>query len=197
MAAGPNLLGDRPPQRKLRRTPLLTDRRFHRLLGVVAALFGVLVLAIVATLAIQARSSLQHFGLGFLIGTEWNPVKAVYGALPFVAGTLITTALALILAVPIGLGVAVFLAFFAPARAIGPLSALVEALAAVPSVVYGLWGLLAVAPWVRSVLEPALQRVTHGFVLFSGPALGVGVLLAGLILAAMVLPTIAAVSVTC
>jgi phosphate transport system permease protein len=153
-----------------------------------------LMLAILATLVLQARQAFEHFGLGFLVSTQWNPVRLEYGALPFIIGTLFTTALALVLAVPVGLGVATFLAFFTPSWAKGALSALVETLAAIPSVVFGLWGLLAVAPWVRTVLEPQLHEVSHGFALFSGPMLGVGVLLAGLVLAAMVLPTIAAVS---
>ena len=161
---------------------------------VVGVLFMLLMLAILATLVLQARQAFEHFGLGFLVSTQWNPVRLEYGALPFIIGTLFTTALALVLAVPVGLGVATFLAFFTPSWAKGALSALVETLAAIPSVVFGLWGLLAVAPWVRTVLEPQLHEVSHGFALFSGPMLGVGVLLAGLVLAAMVLPTIAAVS---
>lgn len=184
----------RPPQSGLRKALHLTDRRFRGGLVVVGVLFMLLMLAILATLVLQARQAFEHFGLGFLVSTQWNPVRLEYGALPFIIGTLFTTALALVLAVPVGLGVATFLAFFTPSWAKGALSALVETLAAIPSVVFGLWGLLAVAPWVRTVLEPQLHEVSHGFALFSGPMLGVGVLLAGLVLAAMVLPTIAAVS---
>jgi phosphate transport system permease protein len=194
MQAGSPQKWSRPPQSGLRQALHLTDRRFRGGLVLGALLFGVLVLAILVVLVIQASQAFGHFGLGFLVGTEWNPLRLEYGALPFIIGTLITTAVALALAVPIGLGVASFLAFFAPTWTRGALSVLVESLAAIPSVVFGLWGLLAVAPWVRTVLEPQLQHVTHGFFLFSGPALGIGVLLAGLILAAMVLPTIAAVS---
>ena len=183
-----------PPESGLRRALHLSDRRFRGGLVVVGVLFMLLMVAILASLVLQARQAFEHFGLGFLISTQWNPVRLEYGALPFILGTLFTTALALILAVPVGLGVATFLAFFTPSWAKGALSVLVESLAAIPSVVFGLWGLLAVAPWVRTVLEPQLQQVTHGFALFSGPILGVGVLLAGLVLAAMVLPTIAAVS---
>jgi phosphate transport system permease protein len=194
MQSDPHPLRSRPPQSGLRRALRLTDRRFRGGLVVVGVLFMVLMLAILATLVFQARQAFEHFGFGFLISTQWNPVRLEYGALPFILGTLFTTALALVLAVPVGLGVAAFLAFFTPSWAKGALSVLVETLAAIPSVVFGLWGLLAVAPWVRTVLEPQLHQVTHGFALFSGPILGVGVLLAGLVLAAMVLPTIAAIS---
>lgn len=194
MRSEPHPLRSRPPQSGLRRALHLTDRRFRGGLVVVGVLFMLLMLAILATLVLQAREALEHFGFGFLISTQWNPVRLEYGALPFILGTLFTTVLALVLAVPVGLGVAIYLAFFTPSWAKGVLSVLVETLAAIPSVVFGLWGLLAVAPWVRTVLEPQLHQVTHGFALFSGPILGVGVLLAGLILAAMVLPTIAAIS---
>lgn len=194
MQSDPHPLRARPPQSGLRRALHLTDRRFRGGLVVVGVLFMLLMLAILATLVLQARQAFEHFGLGFLVSTQWNPVRLEYGALPFIIGTLFTTALALVLAVPVGLGVATFLAFFTPSWAKGALSVLVETLAAIPSVVFGLWGLLAVAPWVRTVLEPQLHQVSHGFALFSGPMLGVGVLLAGLVLAAMVLPTIAAVS---
>ncbi|MHB8717590.1 MAG: phosphate ABC transporter permease subunit PstC [Candidatus Dormibacteria bacterium] len=170
------------------------DRVYVRGLQIVAALFVALLVVFVLSLVLQSKDAFQHFGFGFITGQTWDPVHGQFGALSFIAGTLATSAIALVLALPIGLGTAIFLAEFSPRLVRGAISALVELLAAVPSVVYGLWGLLAVAPWVRDVLEPALKRVPGLSALTSGPPIGIGLLLAGIILAAMILPTIAAVS---
>ena len=172
----------------------MTDSVYRRSLQVVALLFLALMVAFLTSMVLQSRSAFQHFGLGFITGQTWDPVHAHFGVLVFIVGTLASSAIALLLAVPIGIGTAILLAVYAPPIIRGPLSALVELLAAVPSVVYGLWGLLAVAPWVRSVLEPSLQKIPVVSAITSGPPLGIGLLLAGMILAAMVLPTIAAVS---
>ncbi len=174
--------------------PRVTDSVYRRGLQAVGLLFAILMLAFVTSLLVQAWPAFQRFGLGFLVGQTWDPVHTHFGVLTFIVGTLCVAAIALLLAVPIGLGTAIFLVEFAPPIIRGPMSALVELLAAVPSVVYGLWGLLAVAPWVLSVLEPALQKIPIISALATGPDIGIGLLLAGLILAAMVLPTIAAVS---
>jgi phosphate transport system permease protein len=172
----------------------VTDSVYTRSHQVVALLFLALMVAFLTTMVLQSRSAFQHFGLGFITGQTWDPVHAHFGVLVFIVGTLASSAIALLLAVPIGIGTAILLAAYAPPFIKGPLSALVELLAAVPSVVYGLWGLLAVAPWVRTVLEPSLQKIPVVSAITSGPPLGIGLLLAGLILAAMVLPTITAVS---
>ena len=172
----------------------VADSVYRRALQVVALLFTALMVAFLVSLILQSRQAFQHFGFGFITTQTWDPVHAQFGVLTFIVGTLATSAIAIVLALPIGLGTAVFLAEFAPRVIRAPLSALVELLAAVPSVVYGLWGLLAVAPWVRAVLEPHLQQIPVVSALISGPPLGIGLLLAGMILAAMVLPTIAAVS---
>jgi phosphate transport system permease protein len=163
-------------------------------LGAIAALFCVLITALVVTVAFQAASALNHFGLGFLVGTTWDPVHAHYGALPFIIGTLETTGIAMVLAVPIGLGTSMFLVHGIHGRIRAVLSTAVELLAAVPSVVYGLWALLVLAPWVRTIIEPALASITGGTGLFGGPQLGIGLLLAGLVLVVMVLPTMVAIS---
>src|SRR5437763_8159806 len=159
---------------------------------------AVLVLVIAATIAIalgvQAWPRLTRFGLGFLIGQQWNPVTNHYGALVFVFGTVYTSLVALVLAVPLSLGVAIFLAELAPARLRGPASALVEFLAAVPSVVYGLWGIFVLAAVVRSPLETWLGAHLGGIPLFSGPPYGSGILAAALILTVMIVPTITAIS---
>jgi phosphate transport system permease protein len=159
-----------------------------------AGLFCAVCVALVVTLVIEARPAFAHFGFSFLTGTTWDPVHVHYGALPFIIGTLETTAIAMVLVVPIGLGTALFLVHVLPPRARAPLGTAVELLAAVPSVVYGLWALLVVAPWVRTIIEPALAHITGGNGPFSGAQLGVGLLLAGLVLFVMVLPTMTAIS---
>jgi len=170
------------------------DGAYRAALSVVAALFGILLVAFVVSMVIQARPAFAHFGLSFLTSTKWDPVHVHYGMLVFLVGTLETTGIAMVIAVPIGLGCALALAFGIPQRLRVTLGTAVELLAAVPSVVYGLWGLLVVAPWVRTIIEPALAKITGGHGPFSGSQLGVGLLLAGLILAIMVLPTMVAIS---
>jgi phosphate transport system permease protein len=170
------------------------DGLYRAGLAAIAALFCALLGALVVTLAFQAASALNHFGLSFLTGTTWDPVHAHYGALPFIIGTLETTAIAMVFAVPIGLGTALFLVHGLRGKTRAVLSTAVELLAAVPSVVYGLWALLVLAPWVRTIIEPALASITGGTGPFSGPQLGIGLLLAGLVLVVMVLPTMVAIS---
>lgn len=134
------------------------------------------------------------FGLSFLSGTDWNPVTKEFGALPFLYGTLQTSLLALFIAVPIGIGIALFLAELAPSALSQPLSFVVELLAAVPSVVYGLWGLLVFIPTFVKPAGDALNAGLGFIPLFSGPVFGPSRLAASLILAIMILPTISAVS---
>jgi phosphate transport system permease protein len=160
-------------------------------------LFALCVLAVIALLAYlllwEARPALSHFGMGFLTGRKWDPVHEVFGGLPFVYGTLVSSLLALLLAVPVSLGAAVFLAEIAPRWLRTPVSFLVELLAAVPSVVYGIWGIFVLVPALRPV---QVWLGTHlGFLpIFEGPPYGIGMMAAGLILAIMILPIITAVS---
>lgn len=135
-----------------------------------------------------------QFGLGFLTGVDWNPVTKEFGALPFLYGTLQTSILALVIAVPIGLGIALFLAELAPRWLTQPLGFVVELLAAVPSVVYGLWGLLVFIPVFVKPMAQLLNTGLGFLPLFSGPVFGPSRLAASLILAIMILPTISAVS---
>lgn len=138
--------------------------------------------------------SIQKFGLSFLTGTTWDPVRDQYGALPFIFGTVVSSMLALIIALPLSVGVAVFLSELAPPWIEKPLSNLVELLAAIPSIVYGLWGVFVLVPWIRTSVEPLLSR-TLGFIpLFKGAPYGFGMLAAGLILAIMILPIITSIS---
>lgn len=141
-----------------------------------------------------ARPSIQTFGLGFLTSRVWDPVKEQFGALPFIYGTLVTSLLALLLAAPIGLGVAIFLNEMAESRFRAVVGFLVEMLAAIPSVVYGLWGIFVLAPWLKETVEPGLAKWLGFIPLFQGTPVGFGMLAGGLILAVMILPTIAAIS---
>jgi phosphate transport system permease protein len=162
--------------------------------------FGVLVLlgTIIAALVAGALPALQAFGIPFLWDQSWNPVKHLFGALPAVYGTLVTSAIAMLIAVPVGLGIAVFLTELCPPLLRRPVGVMVELLAAIPSIIYGIWGLFVLAPVLQSTVQPALIA-SFGAIpgigaLFEGPPLGLGVLTAGFILAVMVLPFVAAVS---
>lgn len=156
------------------------------------------VLFITAVLAYElyrnSRLPIEKFGWAFLWGTTWDPVAEQFGALPFLYGTLVTSALALLIAVPIGLGVAIFLSELAPRWLSDPVAFLVELLAAIPSVIYGLIGIFVLVPWVRNVLEPLLSNTLGALPFFQGAPYGVSMLTAGLLLAIMVVPFIVAVS---
>jgi len=160
-------------------------------------LFALAVIVVIVLLAYEltrsARPTLLHFGWAFPVRSVWDPVHHQFGAWPFLWGTLFSSLLALLIAVPISLGAAVFLAELAPPWLRNPVSFLVELLAAVPSVVYGLWGIFVLVPALRPVEGWLGQRL--GFLpLFQGPPYGLGMLAAGLILAIMILPIITAVS---
>ncbi|MBI2857043.1 MAG: phosphate ABC transporter permease subunit PstC [Chloroflexi bacterium] len=171
-------------------------RRGDILFRVASALaaFGLvaLVLLMVYEMAVVAFPSLQRFGAGFITGVEWDPVTESFAALPAIYGTLVTSLLALVLAVPVSIGAAIFLAELAPASVRGVASFLVEMLAAIPSVIYGLWGLFVLVPFVRSPVERVLGDYLGFLPLFQGPRFGVGILAAGLILAIMILPLVTA-----
>jgi phosphate transport system permease protein len=146
------------------------------------------------SLVVQARPAFSTLGFSWIIQKTWDPTHDKYGLLPFILGTLETTAIAMVFAVPIGLGTALALAYLVPHRLRQGLSTAVELLAAVPSVVYGLWGLIVLAPLFREYVEPFLTSVFGWTGLFNGPNEGVGLLLAGIILFVMVLPTMVAIS---
>jgi len=170
------------------------DRAFYAITACSAALIVIGLSAMAAELARAAWPSLREFGLGFVVGSVWDPVHSVFGALPFVYGTLVSSALALLIAVPIAIGAAIYLSELAPDWQRAPLAFLIELLAAVPSVVYGLWGALALAPWLRRFVEPVLAETLGFLPFFRGPYQGFGMLAGGVVLAIMILPTIAAVS---
>jgi phosphate transport system permease protein len=136
----------------------------------------------------------QAFGWTFLMSRVWDPVAGQFGALPFVYGTLVTSLLGLLVAVPLGLGAAIFLAELAPRRISDGLTFLIDLLAAVPSVIYGLLGIFIVVPLMRTVIQPALKETLGFLPFFQGPAYGIGFLTGGLVLAVMIVPFIISVS---
>src|SRR5262245_6361908 len=165
------------------------DRAFATgitLLGGAVLLVAGLIVVACARLSAPAFAKLGFFR--FLGGSDWNPVEDSFGALPFIYGTLVTSAIALVLAMPVAIGLALFLTEMSPTRVQRVVSFLVELLAAIPSVVYGLWGLMVLVPILRDIVEPALQHRLGFLPLFSGPPLGIGFLPAGFGRAARRLP---------
>jgi phosphate transport system permease protein len=136
----------------------------------------------------------HKFGLHFFVTRVWDPIAEQFGALPFIYGTLVTAAVSLVVAVPLGVGAAIFLAELAPARLSDTLEFFIDLLAAVPSVIYGLLGVFIVVPLMRDYLQPALKNTLGFLPLFSGPAYGIGFLTAGIVLAIMIIPYIISVS---
>jgi phosphate transport system permease protein len=159
--------------------------------------FGFALIAIVvgigAVLTLESLPSIQKFGLSFWRTEVWDPVAGEFGALPFIWGTLYSSVLALLIATPIALGIAIFISELCPAVFRQPLVFLTELLAAIPSIVYGLWGIFVLVPAVRAV-ETSLPDAVRKLPLFSGPPLGLGMLSAALVLAIMVIPFISSIS---
>ncbi len=183
-----------PPRAVSRGRSGLGDRVYRTL--ILASVWVVLLLAagLVAALGWESWAAIRAFGLRFLITSHWDPVAGEFGALPFIYGTLVSSLLALLIAVPLSLGAAIFLAELAPAWVRPPVAFLIEMLAAVPSVVYGLWGIFVLVPWLRDWVQPALGRSLGFLPLFQGPPYGIGMLAAGLILSIMIVPYITSVS---
>ncbi len=155
------------------------------------------VIAILITLTIGAWPAMQKFGFGFLVSKAWNPVTEQFGALVAIFGTLMTSALALLIAVPVSFGIALFVSQLAPSWLKRPVGVAIELLAAIPSIIYGMWGLFVFAPWFADNIQPwVIDHLGHWpvlGVLFNGPPMGIGMFTAGLILAIMILPFIASV----
>jgi phosphate transport system permease protein len=182
-----------PPPPPLERTSH-GDRVFRTLLTLGAVSVPVLLGFLVYELWTGSALAISKFGLGFLTSSTWDPVAEQFGAYPLIFGTLVSSFLALIIAVPLSLGVAIFLTEFAPRAVRQPVAFLIGLLAAIPSVVYGLWGIFVLIPLLRTSLFPFL-RETLGFLpLFQGPIYGPSMLAAGIILAIMVMPYVMSVS---
>jgi len=158
-----------------------------------------IILILAFTFVVLLRGSLpvfDKFGLGFVTGTSWNPVPGIetFGAQPYVLGTLVTSAIAVVIGVPISLGIAIFLAEMAPDFISNPLSRVIELLAAVPSIIYGLWGLLVFRFWVLDWIEKPLSTYLGSVPIFKGIPFGLDMLTAGLILSIMIIPTVSSIS---
>ena len=173
------------------------DRLFHSLTLFFAAGVLLILSGVIVALIIGALPALEHFGFGFVVADVWNPVTERFGALAPIYGTLVTSAIAMLIGIPVAFGIALFITELSPVWLKRPLATMIELLAAIPSIIYGIWGLFVLAPFVQEYIEPALIN-TLGEVpgiglLFAGPPLGIGVLTAGFILAVMVLPFISSI----
>jgi phosphate transport system permease protein len=161
-------------------------------------LFAVSVFLLVILLGYEmyhgSKLSIEKFGWSFLANSTWDPVQEIYGALPIIYGTVVSAALALIIALPLSIGVAIYLSEVAPPWLEKPLSFLVELLAGIPSVIYGLWGVFVLVPWIRNVVEPYLSDKLGYLPFFKGAPYGFGLLAAVIILSVMVLPIISSIS---
>ncbi len=190
--------GERRVALKGGRAGALGDRAFRALTIVFAGALLALLAAIFLILFNDARAALAKEGLNFITGQVWNPNARVFGALPYIYGTIFTSTIALLLATPLAVGAALFIVEYAPAWLRAPVSFIVELLAAIPSVIYGLWGFFVLGPFMRARVERPLKALLGDVpvldALVQGPAIGKDMLVAGVILAIMILPTIMSVS---
>ncbi|MBA3767151.1 MAG: phosphate ABC transporter permease subunit PstC [Acidobacteria bacterium] len=180
-------------RRALSATGSTGDAVFRLILLLSATLLLLIVSAMVVAMASNSMLSLREFGFGFLTGRSWNPILGRFGALPFIYGTIVSSLIAVLIAVPFSLGIAIFLVEQSPPSLARPLAFLVELLAAIPSVVYGLWGIFVLAPFLRVHIEPPLQHWFGWLPLFRGPITGIGLFTGSIILAIMITPIISAV----
>lgn len=188
---GKSLIGTRKPH--------FADNSFHISLYVAGGIVVLVLASILLIMFLGGRQAFETFGIGFIWSTEWNPVTSIYGALPAITGTLITALLAIVIAWPIGFGIAFFLTELCPRSLRAPLGIAIELLAAIPSIVYGMWGFFVLAPFMAEYIQPWftetfawLPPIGDAFFWFSAPPLGVGLMTASLVLAVMILPFIAA-----
>ncbi len=172
----------------------LADAGFRYTMLACSASILVIVGLLLYELTVRSRLSLHEFGLGFFVGTDWDPVMGKFGALPFIYGTLVSSLVAVALAVPLAVGVAVYVTEMCPRALRGIISFLTELLAAIPSVVYGLWAIFILAPILRDYVEPFLESTLGWTGLFTGPKFGLGMLAAGVILAIMIVPIISSIT---
>jgi len=184
---------DASVSRYLRRTRSV-DRNFMTAVYAATFFFLLLVIGLFIELASGSWLSIKAFGLHFLVTSEWNPVTNQFGALPLIYGTVVTSGIGILLAAGFGIFAAAYLAEFAPRFLAQPLAFMIELLAAVPSVVFGLWALFVLVPVMRTYVDPFLQTHFGVIPIFQGPIYGTGLLTAGCILALMIIPTVTAIS---
>ncbi|HTT57614.1 MAG TPA: phosphate ABC transporter permease subunit PstC [Opitutaceae bacterium] len=182
------------PTAALHRNSRWGDRSFRLLCLAGASTIFVLLLLVAYQLYHGSQLARAQFGWKFLVGSTWDPVDEVYGALPFIYGTFVSSAIALLIAVPLSVGTAIYLTELAPVRLRQPLVSVIEMLAAVPSVIWGLWGIFVLVPFLRTTAYPPLQHALGFLPLFQGPIYGIGMLTGGIIVAIMILPIVTSVS---
>ena len=186
-----------PLAMKTARSGPMADRIFGWLAKAAAVFTLATLVAILGSLTLSAWPAIDRYGLGFLTRTTWDPVAEEFGGLVMIYGTLATSLIALLIAVPVSFGIALFLTELSPAWLKRPLGTAIELLAAIPSIVYGMWGLLVFSPilsiYVQQPMQALFGDVPYLGALFSGPPVGIGILSAGIILAIMIIPFIAAV----
>jgi phosphate transport system permease protein len=174
------------------------DRTFHLIAAAAAWFVLILLLAIAASMAWGGRLAFETFGTRFITSSDWDAVGGHFGALVPIYGTLVTSAIALLIAVPVSIGIALFLTEIAPRWTRGPIAVAIELLAAIPSIIYGMWGLFVFAPFMATNVEPWLNDHLGASPLigplFSGPPIGIGMLTAGIVLGIMVIPFVASVA---
>ncbi|MFW5786981.1 MAG: phosphate ABC transporter permease subunit PstC [Halanaerobiales bacterium] len=171
-----------------------SDKAFYKTSKFFAVSILILIIVMLVSMFYFSWPAIKKFGLSFLVSMKWNPVLDDFGALPFIYGSLITSLISLVIAVPLGIGSAIFLTEIAPPKMSNPLSFIIELLAAVPSVIYGLWALFVLTPLIREYIQPFLSKYLGFLSFFQGPMQGVGILAAGIILAIMILPIITSIS---
>ncbi len=171
------------------------DRLFRGSSGLAAWAMVAILVGLAIMLTLTSLPAFREFGvIDFVTGTVWDPVRGIYGALPYIAGTIFSSAIALVIAAPIAILTAIYLAELAPQRIAAPLTFLVELIAAIPSVVIGLWGVFVLTPFLKATVESWVVSNFGQIPIFGGPPLGVGLFAAGVILAIMIVPTIVAIA---
>ncbi len=170
------------------------DKTFRWLTILSALLIPLLMGGIFLALLQQSWPALKRFGFGFLTSQQWNPVTENFGAVSSIYGTLVSTLIAMLIAVPLSIALALFLVELAPPRVSRVVGTIIELLAAIPSIIYGMWGMFVFAPFMANYIQPALGKTLGWLPLFQGPPMGLGMLTAGIILAFMVLPFICAIT---
>jgi len=175
-----------------------SDALFHRLTQAAALVVLLILGGVIVSLIDGSLPAFQKFGFGFFTNQVWNPVTKKFGALAPIYGTVVTSAIAMVIAVPLGMGIAVFLTELCPPALRRPIGTAIELLAGIPSIIYGLWGLFVFAPFLQQYLQPFLIEIFSNVPvlnsLFAGPPYGIGILTASLILAIMVVPFVASIS---
>ncbi len=176
------------------RAPFRGDKTFRWLTIVSALLIPGLMAGIFIELFRHSLPALKQFGFGFLLSQDWNPVTQQFGAASSIYGTIVSTVIAMLIAVPLSIALALFLVELAPPRLSRVVGTIIELLAAIPSIIYGMWGMFVFAPFMATYVQPALGKTLGWLPLFQGPPMGIGMLTAGIILAFMVLPFICAIT---